>query len=108
MRQPPTGTAPPQGRCLMQNRREKITLHSPKPPYDRIGDTSGHRHCGHKGKNKLRRKGQAMNEMLGVSIPEPMQFLNWGWWIIHVVGITVVFLIGRAVGKKCQCGKSSA
>lgn len=42
-----------------------------------------------------------MNATLGVSIPEPIQFLNWGWWIIHVVGITVVFMLGRACGKAC-------
>lgn len=43
-----------------------------------------------------------MNATLGLVVPEPIQFLNWGWWIIHVVGIIVVFLIGMACGKKCH------
>jgi hypothetical protein len=41
-----------------------------------------------------------MSTILGVSIPESIQFLNWGWWIIHAIAITVVFLIGMTVGKK--------
>lgn len=47
-----------------------------------------------------------MNEVLGIVVPEPIQFLNWGWWLIHAVGITVVFLIGMTVGKKC-CKKQA-
>ncbi|MCE5326450.1 MAG: hypothetical protein LLG01_08545 [Planctomycetaceae bacterium] len=44
-----------------------------------------------------------MYAILGVEVPEPIQFLNWGWWIIHVVAIIVVFLIGMAAGKsKCR------
>jgi hypothetical protein len=49
-----------------------------------------------------------MAQLLGMSIPEPIQFLNWGWWIIHVVGISLVFTIGMAVGKKCKSDKPSA
>jgi hypothetical protein len=56
----------------------------------------------------LSKKGQIMSGLLGMSIPEPIQFLNWGWWIIHVVGITVVFLIGMTVGKKCKTGSPPA
>jgi hypothetical protein len=41
-----------------------------------------------------------MSEILGIVVPEPIQFLNWGWWIIHVIGIAVVFVIGMTVGKK--------
>ena len=48
-----------------------------------------------------------MTEMLGVVVPAPIQFLNWGWWIIHVVSIAVVFTIGAAVGKRCKTAKPS-
>ena len=37
-----------------------------------------------------------------------MQFLNWGWFVIHVIGITLVFLIGMAVGKKSGAKPSGA
>ena len=46
-----------------------------------------------------------MNGLLGVVVPEPIQFLNWGWWIIHLVGIVVVFTIGMAVGKSKAASK---
>ena len=39
----------------------------------------------------------------GIVVPDPIQFLNWGWWIIHVVDITMVFLIGLSIGKKRVC-----
>ncbi len=42
-----------------------------------------------------------MTDMLGVVVPQPIQFLNWGWWVIHAIGITLVFMIGMAVAKKC-------
>ena len=42
-----------------------------------------------------------MNELLSVIVPAPIQSLNWGWWIIHVVAIVVIFLIGVAAGKHC-------
>lgn len=32
-------------------------------------------------------------------LPEALMFLNWGWWVVHVVGIAAVFGIGFAVGK---------
>jgi hypothetical protein len=41
-----------------------------------------------------------MNALLGFDLPEPIQFLGWGWWIIHVVATAAVFLFGMAVGKK--------
>ncbi len=46
-----------------------------------------------------------MNQVLGFVVPEPIQFLNWGWWVIHLIGIPVVFLIGMTVGKK-RAGKA--
>lgn len=36
----------------------------------------------------------------GEILPEALEFLNWGWWVVHVVAIVVVFLIGWGVGKK--------
>ena len=33
----------------------------------------------------------------GASIlPEPLHFLNWGWWVVHIVAVVVVF---RALGR---------
>jgi hypothetical protein len=26
-------------------------------------------------------------------------FLRTGWWIVHVVGITLVYIVGNLVGK---------
>jgi H+/Cl- antiporter ClcA len=36
----------------------------------------------------------------GDLLPEALEFLNWGWWVVHLVGIPLVFLIGMSVGKK--------
>jgi hypothetical protein len=33
-------------------------------------------------------------------LPETFEFLNLGWWILHLVGIPVVFLIGFLVGRR--------
>lgn len=41
-----------------------------------------------------------MSGLLAIVLPEPIQFFNWGWWIVHAIGITAVFLIGMMVGKK--------
>ena len=49
-----------------------------------------------------------MNGLLSVVVPEPIQFLNWGWWIIHVVAIVVIFLIGVAAGKHCPMCKTKS
>jgi hypothetical protein len=44
-----------------------------------------------------------MYAILGVALPEPLQFLNWGWWVIHVIAIIVLLIIGMAIGKsKCK------
>lgn len=42
--------------------------------------------------------------IVGLVLPEPLQFLNYGWFIVHLLAIPVVFLIGMAVGKK-RAGK---
>jgi hypothetical protein len=42
-----------------------------------------------------------MNGLLSIVVPEPIQFFNWGWWIIHVIGISTVFLVGAACGRRC-------
>jgi hypothetical protein len=36
----------------------------------------------------------------GQILPDALRFLNWGWWIVHVIAIVVVLLIGMAIGKK--------
>ncbi len=28
-------------------------------------------------------------------LPEPFRFMKIGWWIVHIIGITLVFLLGR-------------
>jgi hypothetical protein len=33
-------------------------------------------------------------------LPEALEFLRWGWWVVHLIAIPVVFLIGLSVGKK--------
>lgn len=30
-----------------------------------------------------------------MQLPEPFRFMRIGWWIVHIVGITIVFLLGR-------------
>ena len=35
------------------------------------------------------------------NIPEAIWFLHWGWWIIHLVGIPLVFTVGYMVSKRC-------
>jgi hypothetical protein len=42
--------------------------------------------------------------LMAVDLPEPLHFLGWGWWIVHVVGIAVVFSLGMWLGKR---GKAS-
>jgi len=34
-----------------------------------------------------------------MNLPEPLRFLNWGWWIVHVIAIPLVFYIGYAVAR---------
>ena len=30
-----------------------------------------------------------------MQLPEAFRFMRIGWWIVHIIGITVVFLLGR-------------
>jgi len=46
-----------------------------------------------------------IEQVFAVAVPGPLQFLNWGWWILHVIGIVVLLLIGYALGRKCAAGK---
>lgn len=34
-----------------------------------------------------------------MQLPESFRFLRIGWWIVHIIGISVVFYIGYMVGK---------
>lgn len=45
-----------------------------------------------------------MFTMLGAEVlPEALHFLNWGWWLVHLIAIPGMFLIGMAVGKsRCR------
>ena len=36
----------------------------------------------------------------GAGLPETFHFLHPGWWLIHVVGVAVIFYIGFLLGKK--------
>jgi hypothetical protein len=40
-------------------------------------------------------------------IPEAIWFLHWGWWIIHLVGIPLVFGLGYLAAKRCCAGKAA-
>jgi hypothetical protein len=35
-----------------------------------------------------------------IELPETFHFLNAGWWIVHVIAISVVCGIGYMIGKK--------
>ena len=37
----------------------------------------------------------------GGKLPESLEFLHWGWWVVHVAGLVLMFCIGCACGKKC-------
>ncbi|MDD4890880.1 MAG: hypothetical protein PHU85_13245 [Phycisphaerae bacterium] len=37
---------------------------------------------------------------LGNLLPQSLQFLHVGWFVIHLIAIPVVFAIGFAVGKR--------
>ena len=41
----------------------------------------------------------------GVGVPEGFRFLQWGWWVVHVIGIIVLLYIGFLAGKK-KAGRS--
>lgn len=41
---------------------------------------------------------------LAVVLPEAFEFLNIGWWVLHLVAIPLVFFIGMAVGKRKSVG----
>jgi len=38
--------------------------------------------------------------LLNGNLPETLEFLHLGWWVIHIVGVVVVFYIGFLTGKK--------
>ena len=44
----------------------------------------------------------------GEILPETLEFLNLGWWIVHVVGIALVGFVGFTMGKKCAKKSSGA
>ena len=41
-----------------------------------------------------------MYELLAVDLPRTMQFLQPGWFVLHLAAIPIVFIIGMAVGRK--------
>jgi hypothetical protein len=40
--------------------------------------------------------------LLSMALPETLQFLNGGWWAVHIVAICVVGFIGFKVGQAKQ------
>lgn len=34
-----------------------------------------------------------------MNLPEPFRFMKLGWWIVHIVGIALVFYLGATFGK---------
>lgn len=54
-------------------------------------------------------RARAMSEcLLGMEIPEPFEFLNWAWWLIHLVGIAAAVYVGYLLAKKCCGGAAGA
>jgi len=41
---------------------------------------------------------EPVNTLL-VVVPESFQFLNLGWWAVHIVAIAVVVFIGFKIGQ---------
>lgn len=33
-------------------------------------------------------------------LPEFLQFLNLGWWILHILSVGIIYLLGVAHGRK--------
>ena len=50
--------------------------------------------------NGARRPTMANYLMAAIELPETFNFLNAGWWIIHVIAISAVCSIGYLIGKK--------
>lgn len=40
--------------------------------------------------------------ILAVELPEALRFLNWGWWLVHIVAIVVLLMIGCGCGRRCR------
>ncbi len=40
-----------------------------------------------------------LSNILSVGLPMTLQFLNPGWWAVHIVAICVVGFIGFEIGK---------
>ncbi len=35
-----------------------------------------------------------------MKLPETFRFMRLGWWIVHIVGISLVFYLGTLVGGR--------
>ncbi len=35
-----------------------------------------------------------------MSLPEFWQFLSPGWWVIHILGIGIVYMVGMGHGRR--------
>jgi len=33
-----------------------------------------------------------------IMLPEPFRFLRIGWWVVHIIGISLVFYLGHKFG----------
>jgi hypothetical protein len=40
--------------------------------------------------------------LLLVALPESFQFLHGGWFVVHIIGISVVFYLGYKLGRMKQ------
>jgi len=40
--------------------------------------------------------------LLSVVLPRTLQFLNGGWWLVHLIGIGVVGYLGYKLGRLRQ------
>jgi len=37
-------------------------------------------------------------EVRTMMLPEPFRFLRIGWWVVHIIGISLVFYLGYKFG----------
>jgi hypothetical protein len=39
-----------------------------------------------------------VKEVRAMMLPEPFRFLRIGWWVVHIIGISLVFYLGSKFG----------
>ena len=47
-------------------------------------------------------------DVAGATLPEGLRFFTPGWWVVHVLGIVLVFAFGYRKGRKDERRESAA